>query len=384
MTASFPYSIGIEEEYFVFHADSRRVVARRDKRFIARVTERLGDRVTPEMLQCQMEAITPPCATMQEARQHLTECRLVLNEEARRCDLGIAAVGTFPLALWREQKQTPKARYDMLMDDLQMLGARNMLCGMHVHVALPDPQRRILIMQCIVPYLPLLLALSTSSPFWEGHPSGLAGYRLAAYDELPRTGLPELLRTPEEYDELIGALVSADIIPDASHIWWAVRPSPKYPTLELRVADVCTRVEDALAVAALYRCMVRCFDRATDTPAFDRIGRAITAENKWRAQRYGIATTFVEPFRRTAVEVKTWLADLLITLDDDIAALDCRLEIGRLHKIVADGTSADAQMRTYRAALAQRRGRIAALKSVVDWAAQETVRFDADPDADAL
>jgi carboxylate-amine ligase len=376
MAADSTYTVGVEEEYFVFNARTRRVISRRDERFIARVTERLGNRVTPEMLQCQMEAITPPCASMAEVRRHLVECRSVLAEEAGRCGLGIAALGTFPLALWREQRQTPKPRYDALMNDLQMLGARNMMCGMHVHVELPDPDRRVTVMQRVTPYLPLLLALSTSSPFWEGHPSGLSGYRLAAYDELPRTGLPELLRTAAEYDEFIGALVGAGVIPDASHVWWALRPSPKYPTLELRVADVCTCIDDALAIAALYRCMTRAFDREPAGPSFDRIGRAITAENKWRAQRYGIKTTFVDPFRRTAIEAAEWLNEIVHRLAPDIEALGCRDDIARLAEIARDGSSADRQMQVYRAAKADRKGRLAALKEVVDWAAAETVRCE--------
>ena len=146
---------------------------------------------------------------------------------------------------------TRKARYGAIMDDLQMIGYRNMLCGMHVHVAVPDVDTRINLIMRLTPYLPLLLALSTSSPFWQGHLTGLVGYRLAAYDELPRTGLPELFRTNDDYREFVAALTWAKIIPDASYIWWAIRPSLNNPTIELRVADSCTRLDDAIAIAAL-------------------------------------------------------------------------------------------------------------------------------------
>ena len=175
--------------------------------------------------------------------------------------LGVAAMGTFPLAFWPEMTPTSKARYGAIMDDLQMIGSRNMMCGMHVHVAVPDLDARVNLMTRLTPYLPLFLALSTSSPFWQGHLTGLVGYRLAAYDELPRTGLPELFRTKEDYDEYIAALVGAGVIPNASYIWWAIRPSVGHPTIELRVADSCTRVEDAIAIAALFRCLVRALDR---------------------------------------------------------------------------------------------------------------------------
>ena len=251
------YSIGIEEEYFVFDARTRRAVRHTDKKFLAAVKKSLGDRVATEMLQSQIEVMTSPCETMDEARAQLTEFRACLGDAAKARKLGIAAMGTFPLAFWPEQQTTDKDRYDAIMDDLQMIGHRNMLCGMHVHVCVPDLDSRIDLIMRLTPYLPLLLALSTSSPFWQGHLTGLHGYRLAAYDELPRTGLPELFRTNQDYDDYVAALVGAKIIPDASYIWWAIRPSLRNPTIELRVADTCTRLEDALAIAALFRCEFR-------------------------------------------------------------------------------------------------------------------------------
>jgi len=225
----------------------------------------------------------------------------------------------------------------------------------------------------LTPYLPLLLALSTSSPFWQGHLTGLVGYRLAAYDELPRTGLPELFRTNEDYREFISALTWAKIIPDASYIWWAIRPSLNNPTIELRVADSCTRLEDAIGIAALFRCLVRALDRDRALNAgFDRVGRAITQENKWHAQRYGIAATFVEPFSRSPLTLPQWLDQVIDFIAEDIEALDCAGEIRHLHAIVAHGTSADRQIEIFgKAKSAGRRG-LTALKDVVDWAASET------------
>jgi carboxylate-amine ligase len=282
-------------------------------------------------------------------------------------------MGTFPLAFWPEQMVTRKARYGPIMDDLQMIGYRNMLCGMHVHVAVPDVDTRINLIMRLTPYLPLLLALSTSSPFWQGHLTGLVGYRLAAYDELPRTGLPELFRTNEDYREFISALTWAKIIPDASYIWWAIRPSLNNPTIELRVADSCTRLEDAIGIAALFRCLVRALDRDRALNAgFDRVGRAITQENKWHAQRYGIAATFVEPFSRSPLTLPQWLDQVIDFIAEDIEALDCASEIRHLHAIVAHGTSADRQIEIFgKAKSAGRRG-LTALKDVVDWAASET------------
>lgn len=377
-TAFIPamYSFGIEEEYFVFDRQSRRAVSSANGKFIAAAKKRLGDRVTTEMLQSQIESVSPPCDGMEQMRAHLIECRRVIAEEAAKQKLGIAAMGTFPLADWPDQAVTPNPRYDAIIDDLQMVGLRNMLCGMHVHVQLPDPGTRIDMMMRLTPYLPLLLALSTSSPFWQGHLTGLHGYRLAAYDELPRTGLPELFRTEQDYSDFICALTSAKIIPDASYIWWAIRPSLRYPTLELRVADSCTNLDDGLAIAALFRCLVRALDRDRARNAgFDRVGRAITAENKWRAQRYGVAATFVDPLRRQAMSAREWLDDVLDFTGDAAGALDCRRDTARLAQIVSRGTSADRQIEVFTKARAAGRQRGSALKDVIDWAAAETQAF---------
>ncbi|HVV61276.1 MAG TPA: carboxylate-amine ligase [Pseudolabrys sp.] len=367
------YSIGIEEEYFVFDASSRRAVTHTSKGFFEEAQKRLGDRVMTEMLQSQIEVATPPCATPAEAREALAHYRKALGEAARRHKLGIAAMGTFPLAFWPEQTMTPKARYGAIMEDLQMVGMRNMLCGMHVHVAVPDVRTRINLIMRLTPFLPLLLALSTSSPFWQGHLSGLRGYRLAAYDELPRTGLPELFHSEDEYQQYIAALTWAKIIPDASYIWWALRPSMANPTIELRVTDSCTRLDDAIAIAALFRCLVRALDRDRALNAgFDRVGRAITVENKWHAQRYGVAAVFVDPFARSPLTVKEWLDQVFDFIAEDVAALKCEGEMVHLHRIAARGTSADRQVTVFEKAKAAGRKRLTALKDVVDWAARET------------
>ncbi len=368
------YTIGMEEEYFVFDARTRRAVRRIDKRFLNRIHKKLGDHVMTEMLQSQIEVATPPCETMAQAREHLARYRRALGEAARAHKLGLAAMGTFPLAFWPEQMMTPKPRYGAIMDDLQMIGYRNMLCGMHVHVEVPDIDTRINLIMRLTPLLPLLLALSTSSPFWQGHLTGLCGYRLAAYDELPRTGLPELFRTNEDYRDFVGALVLAKIIPDATYIWWAIRPSLPNPTIELRVADSCTRLDDAVAIASLFRCLVRSLDRNRGINAgFDRIGRAITMENKWHAQRYGIAATFVDPFSRAAINIRQWLGQVYEFIADDIAAFGCEKEIAHLDRILAEGTSADRQIAIFSKAQAAGRQRLTAIKGAIDWVAGETL-----------
>jgi carboxylate-amine ligase len=367
------YTLGMEEEYFLFDAKTRHAVRRANKKFLSVAQMQLGDRVMTEMLQSQLEVATPPCATSQEARAHLAHYRRTLGQMAAEHKLGLAAMGTFPLAYWPEQTVTRKARYGAIMDDLQMIGYRNMLCGMHVHVAVSDIDTRINLIMRLTPYLPLLLALTTSSPFWQGNLTGLVGYRLAAYDELPRTGLPELFRTNDDYREFVAALTWAKIIPDESYIWWAIRPSLNNPTIELRVADSCTRLDDAVAVAALFRCLVRALDRDRALNAgFDRVGRAITQENKWHAQRYGIGATFIEPFSRSPLTLAQWLDQVIDFIAEDVDALGCAEEIRHLHTIVAHGTSADRQIEIFTKAKAAGRRRLTALKEVVDWAAGET------------
>jgi carboxylate-amine ligase len=219
-----------------------------------------------------------------------------------------------------------------------------------------------------------LLALSTSSPFWQGHRTGLHGYRLAAYDELPRTGFPPLLKTLEEYQHYVDTLVCANVIKDASYIWWLIRPSYQHPTLELRIADACTRVDDAICIAAIFRCLVRHLVEQTDINAdLSAIGRAIAVENKWRAQRYGTAVSFIDHQSMQAKPIVTALEELLGRITDDAEALGCVAEVMAARDILRRGSSADEQLRIYHRARLDGRSRHAALRDVVDWLYRETV-----------
>ncbi len=368
------YRFGIEEEYFVTDMRTRNVRHVMSKRFFRACKKELGDCVTNEMLQSQIEVATSPCETMPQAREQLQKFRSVIAKRAAGHGLGIVACGTHPLALWHEQKHTPKKRYNELMADLQMVGLRDMLCGMHVHVEVPDPALRVAIMYRAIPFLPLLLALSTSSPFWQGHRTGLHGYRLAAYDELPRTGFPPLFKTLEEYQNYVDTLVSADVIKDASYIWWAIRPSLRHPTLELRITDACTRVDDAICIAAIFRCLMRHLVEQTDINAdLSPIGQAIAVENKWRAQRYGTAVSFVDQRSMQAEPIVNVLEDLLERIADDAQALCCVDEITHARKILKRGSSADEQLKIYDNARMDGRSRQSALREVVDWLYQETI-----------
>ncbi len=320
---------------------------------------------------------TSPCRSIGDARRELAQLRSVLAEQAGRHGLGIMAASTHPIVLWREQKQTPKERYSKVMSDIQMLGLRNMLCGMHAHVELPDSERRVEVMYRTIPFLPTLLALITSSPFWQGQRTGLLGYRLAAYDELPRTGLPELFRSKAEYETYVDTLVTAGVIENASFIWWAMRPSLSHPTLELRIPEVCTRIEDGLCIAALFRCLARhSFNHPELNADLGVVDRAFALENKWRAQRYGTKASFVERGSKVARTMGETVDTLLDRLHPDAEALDCVQEISHARTILARGSSADQQVHVYSQARIAGRSRSKALKDVVDFLLATTVLRD--------
>jgi carboxylate-amine ligase len=368
-----PFSFGIEEEYFLVDAQTKAVMRRMPPDFLPAAKAAIGDRVSSEFLQSQIEVMTPPHTSMQKAHRDLCDLRRTIAEIAADHGMTILAAGTHPTALWERSRQTEGERYDTVMDDLQMIGRRNMLCGLHVHVELPNPDARIDVMSRMLPYLPLFIALSTSSPFWRSQATGLKGYRLAAYDELPRTGLPELFRTKAEFDAYVEALVRAGVIEDSSFIWWAIRPSLAHPTLELRAPDCCTDVEHAIALAALYRGLMRRLARDPSLNAdHDIVSRAIIQENKWRAQRYGIDGTFADLWGKGAVSVKDMLDEVLDDITSDIEALGCADEARRCREIVRTGTSADRQIEIF-----ERNGgednRDEALRAVCEWAARQSV-----------
>jgi carboxylate-amine ligase len=316
--------------------------------FFAAAKATLGDQVTGEFLQSQIEIVTAPQTDMTTACDDLRDLRRTLGAIAKTHGLAIMASGTHPTAVWERSRQSVGERYDSVMDDLQMIGRRNMLCGMHVHVELPDPEARVSVMTRMLPHIPLFIALSTSSPFWRSQSTGLLGYRLAAYDELPRTGLPELFKTKREFDAYTDALVQAGVMPDASYIWWAVRPSLNHPTLELRAPDVCTRVDDAIAIAALYRTVTR---RLALNPSQNRdmnaISRAIVLENKWRAQRYGVRGTFARLEGDGPITVAEMLEHVIAEVTPDAEALGCLDALLHCRSIIERGTSADRQVELY-------------------------------------
>jgi len=366
------YQFGIEEEYFLADATTRGTPRRTVKAFHEAARTRLP-RVERELLQSQVEVSTPPSASFAEAHQMLAELRAGLAEVGRAHGILVFAAGTHPVARWSRQNHTQKDRYEALMNELRIVGRRNVACGMHVHVEVPRPETRVDLMNRLLPYMPLLLALSVSSPFWQGRNTGLAGYRMSAFGEMPRTGLPDLFSGLSDYNRYVEVMTRAEAIADASFLWWTLRPSVRYPTLELRIADSCTRLEDTLAIAALYRCLVRVADRKPElNHGLTGASRAIAAENLWRAQRDGVRAHLIDEASGDAVPFASCLDSVLALVAEDADALGCQREVQGAHAIVAAGTSADGQLAAFAKARAQGLAGPEALSAVVDWLAKAT------------
>jgi carboxylate-amine ligase len=367
------FTIGIEEEFFLFERESGDAVRTASHAFLAECRRRCGAQVQREMLQCQLEIVSAPHARVGDVIAELAVLRREIDAIGAVHDVAIAAAGTNPLADWRAQSLTAKPRYAEIRDDLGIIGLRNLVCGMHVHVALPDNVDRVMVMNRLIPYLPLLFALSTSSPFWDGRPTGLRAYRLAAYRELPRTGLPPALADSADYDAYVAALVAAGAMPDSSHVWWAVRPSLRYPTLELRVTDSCTSLGDVAAVAALYQCLVAEMSaRGAAQPQTTPLERAIAEENLWRVQRHGLDAPFIDGPSGGVASARECLAALRMALEPRAQALDCAGELARLDGILRRGTSADRQIAIYEAQRADGVDDVIAAHAVARWLVNET------------
>lgn len=366
------YRFGMEEEFFLADAGTRSTPRSRAKAFHAAVRERM-DSAEREMLQSQVETCTPPSDSVAETRSRLTTMRAELATIGREHGLRVFAAGTHPAATWRRQSVTPAERYRGIIDDLQVVGRRSVVCGLHVHVEVPRPEERVDLQNRLMPFLAVLLALSVSSPFWEGRRTGLCGYRLRAYAELPRTGLPELFLDAADYDRYVRVMTASGAIADASFLWWHLRASVKYPTLELRVADSCTDVEDGLCIAALFRCLVRLLDRDPSVNAgLTGAARGFAMENLWRVERDGVRAELIDAAQGRAVPMAEGIEGLLARIAEDVEALDCQVACDRARTIAVNGTSADRQVAVYEAARAAGSSDRDGLRAVVDALADET------------
>jgi carboxylate-amine ligase len=368
------FTLGIEEEYLLVDPGTRALIRETPEGLLAECEAEVGGQVTPEFLQCQIEVGTRVCRAPAEARSELVRLRRSVSHVAERHGLAIIAASSHPFAQWGEQQTTRKARYQVLAFDLQAVARRMVISGMHVHVAIEDPSLRIDLMSQASYFLPHLLALSTSSPFWEGRRTGLMSYRIAVWNELPRTGIPEAFESHDEYQRHVQTLVNAGVIEDASRIWWDIRPSARFPTLEMRIPDLCTRFEDALCIAAIYRCWLRMLYRLRrDNQRWRRYSAMLISENRWRAQRYGFEKGLVDFGRGEVVPYKDLVDDYLALIREDAEHFGCVAEVEHARQILARGTSAHWQIRAYDEARAAGADENEALKSVVDLLIKETL-----------
>ncbi|HVF17947.1 MAG TPA: carboxylate-amine ligase [Steroidobacteraceae bacterium] len=371
----FDYAFGIEEEYFLSSAATGNLVSHAPKRLLNAAKERLGESVTAELLQSQIEIASPIFHSIDEALHSMASMRSTLAELVATMGLRLVAASTHPLGAWREQSVTEKPRYDELMSDFRIIGQRNLVCGMHVHVAVPEGVDRVALMNRAMRWLPMFLALSTSSPFWDRHITGLLSYRQAIYDEWPRSGIPDFFNSEDDYRDFVDVMAKGGAVKDASYLWWAIRPALKYPTLELRIADVCTRVEDGVALAALFRALLATLvshpelgaERSTHT-------RRLIDENRWHAKRDGTGAKFIDEQQQTAVPLAELLPQLFDIIGPEADRLGCKPSLTRIEDIMANGSSAHAQLRIYNERRVAGDSRNKALHHVVDWLIDTTAR----------
>ena len=372
-------TLGIEEELMVVDPGSRDVVPDPDERILAQASERAGEhKVVSELLRSQMETNSRVCASIAEIEQSLKETRRCAIEAARARGARVIASSTHPWARWQDQKVTEKERYQRAEIDYQDSVRQFFIGGMHIHAGFGEDDRRVEVMHALRGYLAVFLALSCSSPFYGGRLTGLKSYRQMAIGALPRTGTPPPMRTRGEYDAVVERYRAIEAITDGTELWWDIRPSANYATIELRICDICPRIEDAVAVAALYACLIRYLNAGLDAGERpDELSPESVEEGRWIAQRYGTFAFLPRPNGSGGrIDVADLVDELVTTLRDDARALGCEAQLARIPRIIAEGNSADRQEDVYRQAMLDGADSPEALRAVVDSVIAETERDD--------
>jgi len=369
------FTIGIEEEYLLVDRATLDLVSDPPESILAECQRLTPKQVSPEFLRSQIEVGTRVCRTIAEAREDLQRLRRVVADVAGSEGLAPIAASTHPFALWTEQQTTRVSRYNDLSKEMQAAARRLLVCGMHVHVGVEDDELRIDLLNQMRYFLPHLLALSTSSPFWEGQATGLRSYRLTIFDNLPRTGLPEYFESYAEYQRHLDVLINAGLLEDATKIWWDLRPSARYPTLETRIFDVCTRLDDAVSLAAITICLLRSLYRLRQNNQRWRIySPMLLNENRWRAMRYGMDEGLLDLAKGTIVPLPQLMDEILGLIREDAEALGCVDEVLQAREILTRGTSAHQQVKVYERACQAGASEKEALREVVDFLIEETAR----------
>jgi glutamate---cysteine ligase / carboxylate-amine ligase len=347
-----PYTLGVEEEYMLLDSSTFDLVQHIDTVLAAVEGSHLEDVIRPELMQSVLEISTPVCRNIGEVDAELRKLRTAVTEIARQMDMRVGSAGTHPFSLFERQRITARDRYRALVDQLQYVARRELIFGMHVHVAIDDPEKAIKVVNGLLLYLPGLLAMSASSPFWRGEPTGLSSTRQLVFAAFPRSGPPPRFRDYADYAGVVGELERTGCIADYTHIWWDIRPHPRLGTVEIRICDAVTRVEHAVSIAAYCQSVVKhlCerFDRGDEIPTYHRI---LTSENKWLAARYGLEAPVMDLVtgRRNRAPVSQLIRRTLRDVEPHARELGCERELEGVRDILARGTSADGQLRIFNA-----------------------------------
>jgi carboxylate-amine ligase len=358
------YTLGIEEEFAIIDPETREL-----RSHIHEILEdgkvTLKEQIKPEMHQSVVELGTEICQSIVDAREHVIGLRTKLATLAGRSGLKIASVGTHPFSHWHDQLITEGERYQEIVKDMQLLARANLIFGLHVHVGIPDRDSAIQVMNQVRYFLPHIYALSVNSPFWVGRNTGLKGYRLKVFERFPRTGIPDAFESLSEYEDYCKLLVKTGCIDNPKKIWWDIRLHPFFNTLEMRVCDAQSRVEDTLAMAALIQAVIaklyKLFRRNT---TFRVYRRRLLDENRWRASRYGIEGKLIDFGREAEVETRSLLNELIEFVSTEIVELGSIREFEHVERIIREGTGADRQVATWE--------RTHDMKAVVDQIVRET------------
>ena len=341
------FTLGIEEEFQIVDPRTRELRSHVVE-ILAEGTMLLGEQIKPEMIQSMVEVGTGICANIQEARADITNLRSVISSLAQKNGLAIIAASTHPISRWQDQKIFEDERYELLVQELQTVARSLLIFGLHVHVGVADKDRQIHIMNAARYFLPHVLALTTSSPFWMAHNTGLKSYRCEIFKQFPRTDIPDHFDSYASFQRYIDLLVRTGCIDNGKKIWWDIRPHPFFPTLEFRVCDIPTRVDDTVAIAALFQAIVAKLSTLIEKNlGFRLYRRMLIQENKWRAVRYGLDGKMIDFGKQKEVPTRDLIHELLDFVDDVVDPLGSRKEIEHIHTILERGTSADAQLEDY-------------------------------------
>jgi carboxylate-amine ligase len=342
------FTLGIEEEFQIVDPQTRELRSRVTE-FLDEGKMILGEQIKPEMIQSMIEVGTGICKNIGEARVDITRLRGIISKLARNKGLEIVAASTHPISRWQDQQIFDDERYEVLVQELQAVARSLLIFGLHVHVGVADPERAIHIMNAARYFLPHVLALSTSSPFWVGLNTGLKSYRSEVFKQFPRTDIPDHFGSHSAFQNYVDLLVKTGCIDNGKKIWWDVRPHPFFPTLEFRICDIPTRVDDTIAIAALFQAIVAKLNKLIEKNlGFRLYRRMLVQENKWRAVRWGLDGKMIDFGKQKEVPVRDLILELLEFVDDVLDDLGSRKEVEHVHTILERGTSADEQLQVYR------------------------------------